>query len=791
VKRYILISLLLLVPLSLVSSQPALSGDAQKAAILENFSQRPLSFTENKGQWDEKTLFEAKRGGVAFYFHKDEVVYKFIRNTNQLEENQPPDLLKEPALAIYKQEALLVTARFIGSNPDIKISGEDQQDCISNYYSGNDPAKWRTDVPNWSSVVYKDIYPGINLRYHGDGISLKYDFIVSPGANPDLIKIEYSGTEAINITNNGELESVTSFGPVYEKIPHIYQEIDGRQVEVTGRYQKTGDKTFGFSIDNGFNPNYPLIIDPQLLYNYWFNEGDGDAALDIAIDALGYAYVTGYTCPEYDGDRDVFVAKISTLGNSLIYDTHMYGNLNEEGWGIAVNGNGEAFIAGYTSSDNFPTTVGAYDRTFNVGFYDAFVARFDVNGTAQYSTYLGSGGYDWAYDIAIDGSSNAYITGYTTSSYFPKLHAYQNYGGGSDAFVTKINSAGTALLFSTFLGGTNDDKGTGIVVSSAGTAYITGYTSSTNFPTLNPYQTDQPGEDAFVTKLIFSSNPDTLSLGYSTYLGGNGDDEGFDITINSSECMYITGKTLSTNFPTLNAYQTTYGGGDDAFVTKFFQNGTLSYSTYLGGSSFDHGYGIGVDVQGNAYVAGFTGSSNFPVKGGPDLTFNGGVDFFVSELCNIDNPGYCAVDNRLVYSTYYGYDCDMCMASDWAWDIAVDNAGQAYVCGDGTDGQGTRHDARVLKYGVVTIVPPCQYIPGDVDNNSSVNASDVSYLTAYFKGGPPPPKSCNCPPHGSTFYVASDANGNCSVNGLDVTYLNSYLHGGPAPAHCVDCPPAP
>jgi Beta-propeller repeat len=381
--------------------------------------------------------------------------------------------------------------------------------------------------------------------------------------------------------------------------------------------------------------------------------------------------------------KDAFVTKIDTNASgtaSLLYSTYLGGSSDDIGRGIAADASGIAYVTGDTRSTDFPT-VNQY-QTYQTGF-DAFVTKLDTNasGTASllYSTCLGGiSGDERAFGIAADASGNAYVTGWTLSFNFPTLHQYQlKQDSGYDAFVTKLdtNASGTAsLLYSTYLGGNDWDFGTSIAVDASGHAYVTGYTYSTDFPTLHQYQTYQNAIDAFVTKLDTNASG-TASLLYSTYLGGSSFyDIGTSIAVDSAGNAYVTGYTDSTDFPTHNQYQTDQGG-TDAFVTKLTEI-VNNYSTYLGGTSGEATHDIAVDSAGIAYVTGYTDSPNFPTLVGSQ-TYQGGADAFVAK---IDTNASGAAS--LLYSAYLGGN-----QVDNALQIAVDSAGHAYVAGytDSTD----------------------------------------------------------------------------------------------------------
>jgi hypothetical protein len=389
-----------------------------------------------------------------------------------------------------------------------------------------------------------------------------------------------------------------------------------------------------------------------LIYSTYIGGSSNDYGYAIAIDGSGNAYITGSTSStDYDttagafqttnaGLYDVFVTKLNSTGTALIYSTYIGGSNWDVGMGIAIDGSGNAYITGFTRSTDYDTTSGAFQTSY-AGGADVFVTKLNSTGTSLiYSTYIGGSNVDEGYGIAIDGSGNAYITGYTKSTdYDTTLGAFQTTyaGGNSDAFVTKLNSTGSALMYSTYIGGSDNDEGYAIAIDGLGNAYITGYTKSTDYDTtLGAFQTTYGGGtyDVFVSKL----NSMGTALLYSTFIGGVGHDYGYSIAIDGSGNAYITGETSSTDFDiTVGAYQTTTGGGGyfDAFVTKLNSSGTgLIYSTYIGGSNDDGGNSIAIDGSGNAYITGFTNSSDYDTTAGAfQTTFEGGsYDVFVTKI---------------------------------------------------------------------------------------------------------------------------------------------------------------
>ncbi|MCP4581343.1 MAG: T9SS type A sorting domain-containing protein [candidate division Zixibacteria bacterium] len=662
-------------------AQFAFNNKSQEQMAMRNLSSMPLTFTENRGQWHEKALFKATAGGATFWFCNDEIAYVFTRDTDELLEDDRlmlpdmpdmPDKFDKPR---YKKESIVISARLIGANPDAEIIGENRLSHNNNYYYGNDQSKWRTDVPNYSSITYKDIYPGIDLKYHGNGQGMKYDFIVHPGADFSQIRIRYEGADDLAITPNGDLEAATSFGPIHENIPLVYQQIGNSKREVTGRYTILAPGVFGFAVDD-YDPSQSLVIDPEIVYSTYLGGSLEDRANAIAVDDSGNAYITGRTLSTdfpienpYQTDPvgwDVFITKLSPDGNSIVYSTFLGGRVHDEGYAIGVDRSGNAYVTGYTKSTNFPT-FNPYQMYQS--YKDVFVTKLSSGGNSLvYSTYLGGNHDEVGRDIAVDAGGCAYIIGDTGSNDFPTENPYQTNQSFSDAFITKLSPDGISLIYSTYLGGSYIEYGMGIAVDSSGYAYITGTTKSTDFPTLYPYDGSYNGGDwdVFVTKLNTAGN----SLVYSTYLGGGSHDASSDITVDGSGFAYVTGYTESIDFPTLNPIQF-YQYNYDVFVTRFSVSGIyLVYSTYLGGDGYEYGTGITTDAGGCAYVTGVTHSTDFPtanpISGGD--TIHGTSDGFLSKL----SPE----GNSLFFGSYLGGG-----NSDYGSGIVADSNGAVYVTG--------------------------------------------------------------------------------------------------------------
>jgi hypothetical protein len=671
------------------------ADQAQRQVVIRNLNRMPLAFTENQGQFGEQIRFRSNAPGASFFFLTNEVTYQFTRRYQDeddylqlgkwgIDASQSSFEPGENSGLGSKVEHFYVKAKFIGANHKPEIAGEGLMDYKCNYFIGNDPSKWRTDVPDYSAVRYSDIYPGMDLRYYGDGRSLKYDFIVKPGADPSCIEIEYDGVNSISVSDKGELLISTQFGDVIERVPYAYQEMDGHRQRIPCRYAVKDRNRFGFVLAGDYDRNKPLYIDPELSYCTFLGGSSNDRGFGIAVDDSGHAYITGDTespgfpttsgafDQSHNGSRDAFVTKLSLTGGALVYSTFLGGEYSEAGRAIALDGSGNAYVTGETNSSNFPTTPGAYDQTHN-GSGDVWVAKLNSAGnTLVYSTFIGSSIDEVGYGIAVDDSGKAYVTGTTFSPSFPTTAgAYdQTHNGAYDVFVTKLNATGTSLVYSTFLGGSGYDMAYGIAVDKSGNAHVDGGTASANFPTTpGAFSTTYNGGsyDAFVTKLSAAGS----ALVYSTFLGGSSGDGGRAITLDHLGNAYSTGGTDSPNFPTTpGAYDQTYNGSGEVFVTKLNPTGnSLIYSTFLGGSDDESGYGIASDEFCNPYVIGYTSSANFPTTPDAfDTTHNGMQDAFVAK--------FNSAGDSLVYSTFLGGSGDESGNA-----IALDDYHNAYATG--------------------------------------------------------------------------------------------------------------
>jgi hypothetical protein len=660
-----------------------------------SLSAMPLVFTENRGQFGSKTLFKSDIGGATFYFCRDEVAYLFVRDSKEkIQDNSNDSSIMgkdiDSAIPRYKQEGILVKANFLGANPDVQVMGENRLGYNNNYFYGSDQSRWHTDVPNYSTIVYKGIYPNIDLCYHGNGQSLKYDFIVQPGANVSSIKIKYEGVENLSVAASGDLKATTSFGPISEKAPYIYQEINGTKQQVQGRYRLIADGVFGFEISGSYNASLPLVIDPQLVYSTYLGGAGIDDIMSIALDDSGNTYIFSTTTSSnippvlpydstYNGDTDVHIMKLGTATNTIFYSTYLGGDTIENAFEVAVDRFGNAYLAGITTSSDFPA-INGYDISHNGG-EDYFVSKLSSNGnTLIYSTYLGGLDNESLHypngplgGMCIDNSGNVYLAGVTYSQDFPAVHGYDMTKDIEwDAFAAKLSSSGDSLIFSTFLGGGGGEAGYDIAVDSSGIVYIVGFTTSNNFPTFNPFKESIPNYDHFGDAFITLLSSDGGSLLYSSYFGGDRLDFACGIVVDEYGNIYIGGITDSKNFPTKNAYDGTAEDNSNkhnAFISKFSpMGGDLLYSTYLGGVNDDYANRIAIDNQGLVYLTGCTDSPDFPNINGFSGSVQGTWNPFVSVVST--------TERCLEFSTLLSSDGVV-----YGRDIVVEDNGTIHIAG--------------------------------------------------------------------------------------------------------------
>jgi len=659
------------------------SGQQTNRSLLKaTFSKLPIYFIENKGLYPREVAYYVQGADKTLFFTKDGITFR----------------LKG------KDGGWVLKLEFVGASPDVRPRGEDRQQAVFSYFKGPEK-EWKTGLRTYANVVYEDLWPGIDLIYHGTVNKLKYEFLVSPGADSAKIRLRYRGVTSLSTTDAGALRVETPEGSFEDTPPVAWQEIDGKRVPVEVSFrlapETEGEGTaFAFRVGD-YDHTLPLVLDPAVLVYCGYiggNASGGEIGNGIAVDGAGCAYVTGSTDSSeqtfpvsigpdlvHNGRTDAFVAKVNASGTALVYCGFIGGTSQDFAAGIAVDAAGAAYVTGQTQSDQqtFPVTVGP-DLTFNGGNFpwpvDAFVAKVNPRGSALvYCGYIGGNGTDSGNGIAVDTAGNAYVTGSTgsTEQTFPVSVGpdLTHNGGLSDAFVAKVKAAGTGLAYCGYVGGNAEDSGSDIAVDAAGSAYVTGATESREqtFPVaVGPDLTHDGGYDAFVAKV----NVQGTGLVYCGYIGGAAHDWGYGIAVDLTGNAYVTGSAGSSesSFPVTVGPDLTYNGRfEDAFVAKVGVSGVgLVYCGYVGGGQNDRGNSIAVDGGGNAYVTGMTDSTEqtFPVAVGPALTpgGGGGMDAFVAKV-SVSGVG-------LVYCGYIGG-----AHNDFGFRIAVDRAGNAFVTG--------------------------------------------------------------------------------------------------------------
>src|SRR5438128_1033575 len=427
---------ILLPALALTSCAPAAATptsteipQATKPQVLAAYGKLPLSFEANQGQTDPQVKFLSRGRGYTLFLTPTEAVLTLTKADAHAKRRISGEAtLPEPE----KRAGTVLRMKLLGANPTPRVTGVEELPGRSNYFVGDDPKKWRANVPTYAKVEYRDVYPGVNLVYYGNQRQLEHDFVVSPGADPKIITLAFEGVDGVAIDGLGDLVLRADGGEVRLRKPFVYQDHDGQRAVIPTRYVLKAERQVAFEVAP-YDATKPLIIDPV-----------------------------------------------------LVYSTLLGGSNDDRGFGIAVDAAGNAYVTGGTGSSDFPTTAGAFQTTLGGGS-DAFVTKLDPTGTALvYSTYLGGSSGDFANGIAVDATGSAYVTGTTLSADFPTTPgaAQTTFGGGLvDAFVTKLNPTGSALVYSTYLGGGGSDQGFGIAVDTSGNAYVTGSAVAMNFPT--------------------------------------------------------------------------------------------------------------------------------------------------------------------------------------------------------------------------------------------------------------------------------------------------------------------
>jgi uncharacterized repeat protein (TIGR01451 family) len=657
-------------------ASPGTTQDIPAAALSDPgqirgaFGRLPMSFEPNQGQSDSRVKFLARGNGYGLYLSSAEAVLS----------------LAEPSKG---QSSPVVEMQFEGANQAAKVAGSALLPGHSNYFIGNDPSRWRRNVPQFSRVQYRELYPGIDLDFYGKQGRLEYDFEVAPSADPNQIDMNFKGTKNRQVAANGDLVLSLDGGELRFEAPHVYQTTAGGTQTVDGSFVLRNDNRVGFRV-GAYDRTRALVIDPVLTFSTYLGGSGAESCTAItaapagfvphcpavAVDSASRAYVAGATTssgsfpvpsgtpPALNGGADVFLVRFDSTGNALDYTTYVGGSGTEYPAGVGVDSGFNVYVAGTTNSGDFPTTTGAFQSgPGSAGTNHVFFSKFDSSGSVNlYSTYLsGTTGIDSASALAVDTLGRAYVFGTTSSSDFPTTPgALQLTAAATNQFFfSKLDpsASGTnSLQYSTYFGGSAPSGGvvTGgaIAVDATFNVYLAGGTSFTDMPIVNAYQGTYQGgaHDVWAAKLMApANNTQQYTALYETYLGGSGDDIAYGVATDGTN-TFITGSTTSTGFtiPTgTTAFQGSNAGGTDAFVAKFgpptivsTTQGSvpLSYFTYLGGTAADAGLSIATDTtSGNARVTGFTNSTDFPVTTptpGSNIQAGsgGGRDAFVARI---------------------------------------------------------------------------------------------------------------------------------------------------------------
>ncbi|MBI1195770.1 MAG: hypothetical protein GC138_07985 [Gammaproteobacteria bacterium] len=654
-----------------------------------DFARRPVQFIPNGGQLDPKIRYYELGPNHATYFSSDSV-YQIVR-------------LPDANADAQAHQQARVRLSFPGMNPGARLETETRLGARVNYYSGRETSRNKTRVtglPTYGSVWYRSVYPGVDIRFHGDQRVLEYDVHIAPGGSPDDVVMRYEGARSLSVTAAGQLAIDLGDGRILQDAPFAYQVVAGKRVRIPVSYRidrtkGDGGRIYGFELAH-YDRSLPVVIDPTVVSSSYLGGSEDDTANGVATDAAGNVYITGTTWStdfpvqsalksaaqaEY---RDVFVSKFDASG-ALVYSTYLGGGNVEDGKAIAVDSGGNVYVTGSTMSQDFPVTAQAYQSLGDGVFSDAFVVKIDPLGGLSYSTYLGGSLDDEGNAIVVDETGagvTVVVTGETWSHDFPTvnpLYTVAVTGNNRDAFVARLDlgqSGAASMVWSTYLGGGNRDSGAGIALDGTGNVYVVGTTESSDFPvTANGYE--DPFVLGFSRVFLARLGANGASLQYSACLGGDGEDVGRGVAVDATGNAYIAGSTHSTNFPTVNPLYTVANTGDnlDAFVTRIDTNvaglGGIIYSTYLGGAGNDAASAIAIDLSGNAYVTGYTRSTDFPVVGtstAPMNALQGDEDGFVVKL----NP----VGSSVLYSVYFGGTNE-----DYIRAVTVMNGGDVLLVG--------------------------------------------------------------------------------------------------------------
>ena len=747
------------------TSQPQTVTPAARKRVQASFAALPLAFEQNQGQADPQVKYMARGNGYKFYLTSSEAILTVHKRG---ENSEVRTMIEDKRLGPAKVKSMLrrrqrvnakpaqvavVRMRLLGANSAVQLAAADPQAGKMNYFLGKDPSKWHSNISLFGRVNYRNLYPGVDLAFHGAGRQLEFDYLVSPGADANSIALGFQGASKMSTNAAGDLILATTAGPVEMHRPIAYQEKGGVRQNVEAHFELKDTNEVAFAL-GPYDHSRELVIDPTITYSTYFGGDFADYGLSIAVDASGNEFVAGATDSDTvpgwstatnDDSFDVFVTKINSAG-TLQFTTEFGGSGDDFPSGIAVDTAG-IYLSGTTDSDDFPVTPGAAQTVFLGGITDgdndAFAVKLGLTGSLSWGTYIAGSDSDSGLGIAVDSSHNLYVVGETFSTDLggaaggvnplPNGSAL-NLGlgtGADDGFIVKLNSTGTAYALVSYIGGSNGDLATGVALDGSGNIYVSGETISADLPVVNALQSqcgtdgtcNASGGNIFDDAFIAAIKADLSNYTYLTYYGGESVDDALAIAADSSGNAFITGLTESSDFRTAGTpYQTSLGGTQNAFVVEINPTGSAAtYGTFLGGSGTDIGLGIAIDSSDDAYVTGQTSSSNFPLLNPTQSTLSGATDAFVSVL----SPS----QQTALFSTYLGGGGDEDQLNG---SVALDPSENIYVTGDTTSGNGS-----------TAVFPTKSALDGTYGGGTCVNSDNANvpcsdaFITAYSSATTP------------------------------------------------------
>jgi len=785
---------------------------AMRGRVRAQYAALPLAFEANEGQVDSRVKYMARGSGYKLFLTSSQAIMTLPAKRRASEVRDMMLNKRRGAAAVRKtarrrmqgasrSSMASVRMNFVGASKNSKLEADDRQPGILNYFVGKDRSKWRTDIPLFGRVRYRDLYPGIDLAFHGAGESLEFDYIVRPGGDASSIEVGISGADIVRLDPTGSLLLQTSAGSVELHKPVAYQTEGETREVIAANFEIDKDHRVSFRLAP-YDHNRELVIDPTITYSTYFGGDFADYGISIAVDSSGNSYIAGATdsdaIPGFPNTTinqsfDAFLSKLNSSG-TLINTTEFGGSGDDFPGGVAVDSQG-VYISGTTDSSDFPTTVGQTTFLGGVtnGANDAFAIKFTLTGGFLWGTYIAGSDSDSGQAIAVDSAHNIYVVGETFSNDLggatggvnplPNGSA-PNLGSGSgfdDGFIVKLNASGTSYALVSYIGGTDGDLATGVALDATGNIYVAGETISTDLPVTASVVQGQCGTDGNCNasasgplddSFVVAIKANLSGYNYVTYYGGSDVDDALAIAVDAGGNAFITGTTASSDFPTQSPLQSSLAGSLNAFIAELNSTGTaVSYASYLGGNGSDVGLSIALDSGDNVYVTGQTTSTTFPMVNPTQATPSGSSDAFVSV--------YGLSQGLMLFSTYLGGGAD---EDQFEGSIGLDGSQKIYVTGDTTSGNGS-----TASFPTITGALQATYGGGTcVDNiGDNVPCTDA-FVTAYGPATAP------------DFTVAATtptavSPGTSGTSTVTLTALNSYNQsvtlgcsvsggGSPAPA---------